>query len=78
MNATVSNDLQVVLYSLRHSFRQMLWASNIGDELADKIFGHSTGKVGAGYGQDLSPDEGQLFALSVKPPVCLRHLWRLP
>jgi hypothetical protein len=25
--------------------------------LADEIFGHSNGKVGAGYGRDLSPDE---------------------
>jgi integrase len=55
LNAKVSDDPQLVLYSLRHSFRQMLRAGNIGDELADKIFGHSTGKVGAEYGRDLSP-----------------------
>jgi integrase len=76
LNAKVSDDQELVLYSLRHSFRQMLRAGNIGDELADKIFGHSTGKVGAGYGRDLSPGEAQLFIDNVKPPVDLRHLWR--
>lgn len=76
LNARVSGDPEVVLHSLRHSFRQMLRAANIGDELADKIFGHSTGKVGAGYGRDLSPAEAQLFMANVKPPVSLVHLWR--
>ncbi len=75
LNARVSDDPEVVLYSLRHSFRQMLRAGNIGDELADKIFGHSTGKVGAGYGRDLSPAEAQLFIANVKPPLSLERFW---
>jgi len=78
LNAKVSDDPQLVLYSLRHGFRQLLRAGNIGDELADKIFGHPTGKVGAEYGRDLSPAEAQLFIASVNPPVCLQHLCRLP
>ena len=76
LNAKVSDDPRLVLYSLRHGFRQMLRAGNIGDELADKIFGHSNGKVGAGYGRDLSSDEALLFVTSVRPPVDLHHLWR--
>jgi integrase len=71
----VSDDPELVLYSLRHSFRQMLRAGNIGDELADKIFGHANGKVGAGYGKELSPDEAKLFATNIKTPIDLRHLW---
>ena len=78
LNAKVSDDPQLALCSLGHSFRQMLRAGNIGDELPDKIFGHSTGKVGAGCGRDLSPAEAQLFIASVKLPVCLQRLWRLP
>jgi integrase len=69
LKSQVSDDPTLVLYSLRHSFRQMLRAGNIGDELADKIFGHSTGKVEAGYGRDLSPDEALLFVANVKPQV---------
>nr|WP_284257513.1 hypothetical protein [Acidocella aquatica] len=57
INDSVADDPTLVLYSLRHSFRQMLRAGNIGDELADKIFAHSSGKVGASYGRNLSPDE---------------------
>jgi integrase len=78
LNSNVTDDPRLVLYSLRHSFRQMLRAANIGDELCDKIFGHSNGKVGAGYGRDLSPDEAKLFLTAIKPPVSLDHLWRLP
>ena len=76
LNDAVIDDPALVLYSLRHSFRQMLRAGNIGDELADKIFAHSTGKVGAGYGRNLSPDEARLFIARVKPPVSFQHLWR--
>jgi integrase len=77
LNAAVSDDARLVLYSLRHGFRQMLRAGNIGDELCDKIFGHSNGRVGAGYGRDLSPGEAQLFMAQVKPPISLEHLWRI-
>lgn len=76
LNQHVADDPKLVLYSLRHSFRQMLRAANIGDELADKIFGHSTAKVGAGYGRDLSVDEARLFVERVRPPIDLRHLWK--
>jgi hypothetical protein len=72
----VSDDSKVVLYSLRHGFRQMLRAGNIGDELADKIFGRSNGKVGASYGRELSADDAMLFVTSVRPQVILQHLWR--
>ncbi|HQT90147.1 MAG TPA: hypothetical protein PK677_16710 [Acidiphilium sp.] len=74
LNANVADDPQLVLYSLRHSFRQMLRASGIGDELADKVFGHSTGNVGARYGRDLSAQEARSFVDRVRPPVNLRHL----
>ncbi len=64
----------LVLYSLRHSFRQMLRAANIGDELANKVFGHESGTVGAGYGRTLSPQEAELVAARVRPLVDLGHL----
>nr|WP_284256678.1 hypothetical protein [Acidocella aquatica] len=76
LDKTVTKDPTLALYSLRHSFRQMLRAGNIGDELCDKIFGHSSGKVGAGYGRDLSADEARLFLAGVKPHVSLQHLWQ--
>jgi Transposase IS66 family len=73
LNAKMCDDPKLVLYSLRHSYRQMLRAGNIGDDLADKIFGHSNGKVGTGYGKDLSPDEARLLVTSVPPPVDLQR-----
>lgn len=76
LNANVADDPGLVLYSLRHAFRQMLRASGIGDELADKVFGHSTGKVGARYGRDLSVQEARLFIERVRAPVDMSHLWR--
>jgi integrase len=74
LNMHVTDAPDLVLYSLRHSFRQMLRAANIGDELANKIFGHESGTVGAGYGKDLSPQEAELVARSVRPPVELKNL----
>ncbi len=62
----------LVLYSLRHSFRQMLRAANIGDELANKVFGHEGGSVGAGYGRALSEQEAVLMVTSVKAPFDLK------
>jgi integrase len=70
----VSASPAVVLYSLRHNFRQMLRAANIGDELSDKIFGHSSGKVGAAYGRALSHDEAELFMKNLKSPVDITQL----
>ena len=78
ISKTIAEDPDLVLYSLRHGFRQMLRAAMIGDELADKIFGHATGKVGAGYGRDLSVQEAALYVERVRPPVDLRHLWHSP
>ncbi len=69
IHKNVADDPKLVLYSLRHNFRQMLRAANIGDELADKIFGHSSDKVGAGYGRELSPDEARLFVSAIRPPI---------
>jgi hypothetical protein len=47
----------------------MLRAANIGDELANKVFGHQNGTVGAGYGKQLSVQEAELVARSVRPPI---------
>jgi integrase len=74
INERVADAPDLVLYSLRHSFRQMLRAANIGDELANKVFGHKTGTVGAGYGKDLSTQEAELVVRSVRPPIDLQHL----
>lgn len=74
INKRVTDAPDLVLYSLRHSFRQMLRAANIGDELANKVFGHETGTVGAGYGKQLSVQEAELVVKSVRPPIDLRHL----
>ncbi len=70
----VADAPDLVLYSLRHSFRQMLRAANIGDELANKVFGHESGTVGAGYGRALSPQEADLVVTRLRPPVDLGHL----
>ncbi len=70
----VTDAADLVLYSLRHSFRQMLRAANVGDELANKVFGHETGSVGAGYGKDLSFQEAELVVRLVRPPLDLGHL----
>jgi len=66
-------------YSLRHSFRQMLRAARIGDELMNKVFGHAAkGKgindTGARYGRALSIQEARLVATTVRPPLALDHL----
>jgi hypothetical protein len=42
--------------------------------LANKVFGHKTGTVGAGYGKDLSTQEAELVVRSVRSPVDLQHL----
>jgi integrase len=72
---TISEDPTLVLYSLRHSFRQMLRAAALGEELADKIFGHTSDRVGANYGRTLSSQEAALFIERVRPPIGLGHLW---
>ena len=72
----ISDDPELVLYSLRHSFGQMLRAAALGDELADKVLGHSSGKVGSGYGRDLSAQEAALFVERVRPPLDLGQLWQ--
>ena len=74
INNHIADAPDLVLYSLRHSYRQMLRAANIGDELANKVFGHEHGTVGAGYGRELSPQEAALVVASVKPPVNLHNL----
>ena len=50
-NAKVSDDPQPVLCSLGQSFRQMLRAGNIGDELPDKILGFRQERSGPGMGE---------------------------
>jgi integrase len=74
INRHVSDEAGLVLYSLRHSFRQMLRAANIGDELANKVFGHDTGTVGAGYGKDLSEQGAGLVINAVRPLADLKYL----
>ena len=66
-------------YSLRHNFRQMLRAANLGDELMNKVFGHAHGAkgqsdTGAGYGRALSIQEAGLVVKRVRSPVSLAHL----
>lgn len=74
INKSVETSSNVVLYSLRHNFRQMLRAANVGDELANKVFGHEVGSVGAGYGKDLSAHEAALVFRTVKSPIDLGYL----
>ncbi|NHO54952.1 hypothetical protein GOB87_13525 [Acetobacter estunensis] len=67
-------DKNLVAYSFRHSFRQMLRVSDLNMEIINKIFGHETGSVGAGYGANLSRAEAQQFIDRVKFPVFLGEL----
>jgi len=69
-------DPTTTTHSMRHCNRQMLRAGGIGDELADKVFGHQGGRddTGAGYGRALAPDEARLFFERVRSPISLRHL----
>lgn len=76
------DDLSLTFHSLRHCFRQMLRAARIGDELADKIFGHEDGadkgggnRTGPRYGRDLSPQEARAVVEAVSCPVPLVHLY---
>jgi integrase len=75
------DDLDLTFHSLRHCFRQMLRAARIGDELADKIFGHEDGaeksggnRTGQRYGRDLSPQEARAVVECVSCPIALVHL----
>ncbi|MBC7907247.1 MAG: hypothetical protein H7Y60_10940 [Rhodospirillaceae bacterium] len=72
------DDHTLVTYSLRHSFRQMLRAADLKDELSDKVFGHEGNSVGARYGRDLSPDEARLVVDKVRPLASLMHLYPPP
>ncbi|MDF3626150.1 hypothetical protein, partial [Brytella acorum] len=67
-------DNNLVAYSFRHSFRQMLRVSDLNMEIINKIFGHETGSVGAGYGANLSRAVAQQFIDKVKFPVFLGGL----
>ncbi|KGB21509.1 Phage integrase [Acetobacter tropicalis] len=65
---------ELVLYSLRHAFRQMLRASGINEEIVNKVFGHETGKAGEWYGRTLAIGEAQQVVEHVRFPVHLDHL----
>lgn len=65
----------LVCYSFRHNFRQMLRVSGINHEIVNKIFGHETGEVGSGYGSNLSKSEAVEFINKVKFPIDLMHLY---
>ncbi|PCD78782.1 hypothetical protein CO710_10655 [Acetobacter orleanensis] len=65
----------LVCYSFRHTFRQMLRVSGINHEIVNKIFGHETGEVGSGYGSNLSKSESVEFIDKVKLPIDLIHLY---
>ncbi|OAZ75040.1 hypothetical protein SRCM100623_00463 [Acetobacter pasteurianus] len=67
-------DKALVLYSFRHTFRQVLRTSGLHPEIVNRIFGHETGEVGSGYGSNLSYEEARLFMDKVKYPVFLDHL----
>jgi integrase len=69
------DDRKLVTYSLRHTFRQMLRAGDLKDELSDKVFGHEGKSVGARYGRDLSDDEARLIVSKVRSPTPLVHLY---
>lgn len=68
------DDPSLVAYSLRHNFRQQLRSSGLHHELADKIFGHKSERVGAGYGRHLSADEAQKVVEMLQPAYTLEHL----
>jgi site-specific recombinase XerD len=70
----VTEDSKIVLYSLRHNYRQLQRAGNLSIELMDKIFGHTTKTVGAAYGRNLSAAEAAKYATEIKSPVSLQHL----
>lgn len=59
----------LTLHSLRHNYRQMLRASGISEELANKVFGHDNGSAGSGYGRALSSAEAKLVYERVKPHI---------
>ncbi|QQX90342.1 hypothetical protein IGS75_09030 [Gluconobacter sphaericus] len=65
---------ELVLYSLRHAFRQMLRASGINEEIVNKVFGHETGKAGEWYGRTLAVGEARQVVEHVRFPVHLDHL----
>ncbi|MCX5614096.1 site-specific integrase [Bombella saccharophila] len=68
------DDLDLMGYSFRHHFRQMLSASNIGLELSNKVFGHRGGKTYERYGKGLSEAEAQVFVEKVHFPFSLAFL----
>jgi site-specific recombinase XerD len=70
----VIEDPKLVLYSLRHNYRQMQRSGTLSIELMDKVFGHTNKKVGAGYGRALSLAEAAKYAPEIVTPVSLRHL----
>lgn len=67
-------DKSLVAYSFRHTFRQALRTSDLNMEIINKIFGHETDSVGAGYGSNLSRGEAQAFLDKVKYPIFLDYL----
>lgn len=70
------NNPEIVLYSLRHAFRQMLRASGINEEVVNKVFGHETGKAGEWYGRTLAVGEARQVVEHVRFPAHLDHLLR--
>jgi integrase len=70
----VAEDPLLTLYSLRHCYRQMQRAADLGDELRNKVFGHSTDKAGEGYGSDLSEAEARKYVRELRPPLNLSEL----
>jgi site-specific recombinase XerD len=74
INDEISNDPSLTLYSLRHNFRQSQRAANLNEELSNKTFGHSSGKVGEGYGKKLSDAEAALFIRVMRSPISFDFL----
>jgi hypothetical protein len=57
-----------------HTWYLRLRVSDLNMEIINKIFGHETGSVGAGYGANLSRTEAQQFIDRVKFLVFLGGL----
>lgn len=75
LNEIGLTEKNLVTYSFRHTFRQVLRVSGINQEIVDKIFGHETGEVGARYGSNLAGSEARQFLEKTHYPIDLSHLF---
>lgn len=66
------NDPDLINYSFRHHFWQILSASNIGLGCSNKVFGHRGGETYERYDKGLSEVEAQVFVGQVHFPFSVR------